>query len=169
MSPGALFMIHNASGAVWGDKTAMRDTADLLQKVELAIVNDYTRKTHKTPEDISAMMDAETWMTAEEALAHGFIDQITPQRTADKSVQPSNTATPWNLSVYPKAPQVKQNSAPPAPLALPVPPVLPQVEDELEDRQDHPDQPEPQDQPSQAPDQAQAQVHTNRTRLLELL
>jgi enoyl-CoA hydratase/carnithine racemase len=160
MSPGALFMIHNASGAVWGDKTAMRDTADLLQKVELAIVNDYTRKTQKTPEDISAMMDAETWMTAEEALAHGFIDQITPQRTADKSGQPSNAAPPWNLSVYPKAPQVQQNSTPPAP---PEPPALLQVGDEMEENHDHPDQPEPLDQLSQA------QAHANRTRLLELL
>jgi ATP-dependent protease ClpP protease subunit len=152
MSPGALFMIHNASGAVWGDKTAMRETADLLQKVELAIVADYTRKTQKTPEDISAMMDAETWMTAEEALAHGFIDQITPQRTADKSGQPSNAALPWNLSVYPKAPQVQQNSTPPEP------PALPQVDDAIEVIHDHPDQPEP-----------QAQAHANRTRLLELL
>jgi ATP-dependent protease ClpP protease subunit len=160
MSPGALFMIHNASGAVWGDKTAMRDTADLLQKVELAIVADYTRKTQKTPEDISAMMDAETWMTAEEALAHGFIDQITPQRTADKSGQPSNAAPSWNLSVYPKAPQVQQNSTPPAP---PEPPALLQVGDEMEENHDHPDQPEPLDQPSQA------QAHANRVRLLELL
>ena len=36
MAESALFMIHNASGMVWGDKTAMRDTADLLEKVEAA-------------------------------------------------------------------------------------------------------------------------------------
>jgi enoyl-CoA hydratase/carnithine racemase len=170
MSPGALFMIHNASGAVWGDKTAMRDTADLLQKVELAIVNDYTSKTQKTPEDISAMMDAETWMTAEEALAHGFIDQITPQRTADKSGQPSNTATPWNLSVYPKAPQVQQKLTPPAP---PEPPALLQVGDEMKASHDNSDSPEMLDQPTQATNEAQSQTqtqsHANRTRLLELL
>ena len=37
-------MIHNASGMVWGDKTAMRTTADLLEKVEGTIVNDYTSR-----------------------------------------------------------------------------------------------------------------------------
>ena len=153
MSAGALFMIHNASGAVWGDKTAMRETADLLQKVELAIVNDYTRKTQKTPEDIMAMMDAETWMTAEEALAHGFIDQITPaQRAGDKPGQPSNTAPHWNLSVYPKAPQVQQNVTPPEL------PALPQAEDAMTTSHDHP---EPQGNPTQ--------THANRVRLLELL
>jgi len=121
-------------------------------------VADYTRKTQKTPEDIVAMMDAETWMTAEEALAHGFIDQITPvQRAANQSGQPSNSAPQWNLSVYPKAPQVQQNLTP---VALPE---LLQLDDEVEDNQDHPDKPEPQDQPSQA------QAHANRTRLLELL
>jgi ATP-dependent protease ClpP protease subunit len=157
MSPGALF--HNASGAVWGDKTAMRDTADLLQKVELAIVADYTRKTQKTPEDIVAMMDAETWMTAEEALAHGFIDQITPQRATEKSGQPSNSAAPWNLSVYPKAPQVQLN---------PEPPALPQVDDELEASHDHTEQ---QDKLTQATNEAQSQsqTHANRVRLLEML
>ena len=161
MSPGALFMIHNASGAVWGDKTAMRDTADLLQKVELAIVNDYTRKTQKTPEDIVAMMDAETWMTAEEALSHGFIDQITPaQRLTEKSGQPSNSATPWNLSVYPKAPQVQQNLTPPAP---PEPPALPQPEDAMTTSHENSHKPEPLEQPGQA------QAHANRVRLLELL
>ena len=166
MSPGALFMIHNASGAVWGDKTAMRDTADLLQKVELAIVNDYTRKTQKTPEDIMAMMDAETWMTAEEALAHGFIDQIIPaQRAADKSGQPSNSATPWNLSVYPKAPQVQQNPEPTPP------PALPQVENAMASSHENSDSPELLDQPTQATNLAQShsQAHANRTRLLELL
>ena len=168
MSAGALFMIHNASGAVWGDKTAMRDTADLLQKVELAIVNDYTRKTQKTPEDIMGMMDAETWMTAEEALAHGFIDQITPQRTTEKSGQPSNSTPHWNLSVYPKAPQVQQNLTP---AALPEPPALLQVEDEMATSHDHQDKPEPLDQPTQATNlaQSQTQSHANRVRLLELL
>src|SRR5687768_5016860 len=39
MSDGAFFMIHNAAGMVWGDKTAMREMADLLEKVEGAIIN----------------------------------------------------------------------------------------------------------------------------------
>jgi ATP-dependent Clp protease protease subunit len=97
MAQGALFMVHNASTMVWGDKTAMRDTADLLQKIELSIVGDYTGKTGKPDAEITALMDAETWMTADEALAHGFIDSITESK--------GKAANTWNLSAFAKAPQ----------------------------------------------------------------
>ena len=40
MSEGALFMIHNASGLAWGDKSVLRETADLLEKIELSIIKD---------------------------------------------------------------------------------------------------------------------------------
>jgi hypothetical protein len=76
IAQGAFFMIHNASGIVWGDKQAMRDTADLLEKVEGSIVNDYTAKTGKDAADVVAWMDAETWFTADEAVANGFCDRL---------------------------------------------------------------------------------------------
>lgn len=96
MSDGAFFMIHNASGGVWGDKNAMRETADLLEKIEGAIVNDYTAKTGKDAEQIVAWMNAETWFTAAEALEHGFVDRLA---TAKKA---KNT---WNLAAYANAPK----------------------------------------------------------------
>lgn len=95
MAQGGMYMIHNASGMAWGDKQAMRDTADLLQKVELSIVGDYTTKTGMPAEEVVAMMNAETWMTADEALSKGFIDRISTKATA------KNT---WNLSAFKNAP-----------------------------------------------------------------
>lgn len=97
MSEGGFFMIHNVSGMAWGDKQAMRDTADLLEKVEGVIVADYTNKTGKDAAEIVAMMSAETWMTAEEALANGFVDRI----VTDKAAKASNQ---WNLAAYKNAP-----------------------------------------------------------------
>jgi len=76
MSDGAYFMIHNAQGVVAGDKTQLRKAADNMEKIELAIVNDYTQKTGKTSDEVSSMMNETTWMTAKEALEHGFIDRI---------------------------------------------------------------------------------------------
>jgi ATP-dependent protease ClpP protease subunit len=108
MADGALFMVHNASTMVWGDKTAMRDTADLLQKIELSIIKDYTSKTGKPDAEITALMDAETWMTAAEALANGFVDSVTTAK--------AKTSNAWNLSAFAKAP--KQEPAP-APVAEP--------------------------------------------------
>lgn len=101
MSQGALFMVHNASGLVWGDKTAMRETADLLQKIELSIIADYTGKTGKPDAEVMALMDAETWMTADEAKAHGFIDNVTAKSKASNA---------WNLSAYANAPEALKQS-----------------------------------------------------------
>lgn len=98
MSNGAFFMIHNAHGIAYGDKQDLRDTADTMEKVEGAIVADYTTKTGKSEADIRAWMDAETWFTAQEALDNGFIDSIA---STDKPV--SNT---WNLSAFANAPKL---------------------------------------------------------------
>ena len=105
MSEGAFFMIHNASGMAWGDKAALRETANLLEKVEGSIIADYVTATGKPVEQIAAWMDAETWFTAQEALDNGFIDSITP---AKQSTDAKNT---WNLASYANAP--KELSAPP--------------------------------------------------------
>jgi ATP-dependent protease ClpP protease subunit len=107
MNDGGFFMIHNASGMAWGDKQALRDTADLLEKVEGVIVADYTGKTGKDAAEIMAMMEAETWMTADQALEHGFIDRIESGKA-----KPGNT---WNLSAFSKAPPLPANETPPEP------------------------------------------------------
>ncbi|KQW97130.1 hypothetical protein ASC94_10085 [Massilia sp. Root418] len=112
MSDGAFFMIHNASCLAWGDKTALRETADLLQKVEGSIIADYTGKTGKSVEDVAAWMDAETWFTAAEALEHGFIDRVVAA-----PAKPSNV---WNLASFKKTPQALAG-APAAPPAAPAP------------------------------------------------
>jgi ATP-dependent protease ClpP protease subunit len=105
MSEGAFFMIHNASGMAWGDKTALRETANVLEKIEGAIVNDYTTRTGKDEKEIRDLMDAETWFTANEALEYGFIDRI-----AEKST----TKNTWNLTAFKNAP-VPEPEPPPEP------------------------------------------------------
>lgn len=104
MADGAHFMIHNAHGMAYGDKAALRHTADVMEKVESAIVNDYVAKTGKTEEEIRALMDAETWYTANEAKDAGFIDRVTSKST---------TKNTWNLSAFANAP--KPDPGPPEP------------------------------------------------------
>ena len=111
MSDGAFFMIHNAIIMAWGDKTVLRETADVLEKIEGAIVNDYTSRTGKDEQEIRDLMQAETWFTAKEALDFGFVDRVT-----DKSVA-KNT---WNLSAYANAPKLPPDLQPePAPAPEP--------------------------------------------------
>lgn len=108
MADGAFFMIHNASGLAWGDKTTLRETANLLEKIEDAIINDYTKKTGKESSEIIAWMDAETWFSAQEALENGFIDSI----KADKNAK--NTAkNTWNLAAFENTPEALLKPADP--------------------------------------------------------
>lgn len=96
ISKGAFFMIHNASGAVWGDKTDMRETADLLEKIEGSIIADYTGKTGADESQIVAWMDAETWFSADEAIANGFCDRLA------ETAKAKNT---WNLAAFENVPK----------------------------------------------------------------
>ena len=86
MAENALLMVHNPSGLCAGNSGDMRELADMLDKVRGSLTSAYERKTGKTTEEIGAMMDAETWMTAQEALAAGFIDEITGELKMAASV-----------------------------------------------------------------------------------
>lgn len=71
-----LFMYHNVSGGFRGDHNAMTKGAEILQVADRAIAAAYRAKTGKTEKELLDAMDAETWMTAEDAVKMGFIDEI---------------------------------------------------------------------------------------------
>lgn len=96
MAEGAAFMIHNAKTLAYGDKSDLRHTADVVEKIEGAIVNDYTTRTGKDEAEIRAAMQAETWFTAAEALEYGFVDRVTGKTKV------KNT---WNLAAFGKVPE----------------------------------------------------------------
>lgn len=76
MPVNALYMIHNPLSWQYGNADEMREMADVLDKVRDAIVATYVQKTSLSEDKIIEMMDAETWMTAQEAKDLGFIDNI---------------------------------------------------------------------------------------------
>jgi len=76
MPEDAFLMIHNAHGVAIGDAEAMRETADVVEKLQDSIVNIYAKRCGLESDEIRTMMKDETWMNAQEALAHGFIDTI---------------------------------------------------------------------------------------------
>ncbi len=76
MAGNALFMIHNPSGIVFGTAEDMRKTADVLDKVRSTMTGVYAGKTGKPEDEINGLLDAESWFTADEALAAGFVDEI---------------------------------------------------------------------------------------------
>jgi ATP-dependent Clp protease, protease subunit len=76
MAENGLFMIHNPMGGIYGNMNEVRRFADILEKIGSTMIRAYTSKSGKSNSQIQAMLDAETWMNAEEALAAGFIDEI---------------------------------------------------------------------------------------------
>lgn len=69
-------MIHNASRQTSGsmNKSEMRQSADQLQQIDDGILNAYVKKTGISKDELQALMDAESYMGAEKAIAYGFID-----------------------------------------------------------------------------------------------
>lgn len=76
MSPTAQMMIHNVSSCAAGDYREMEHTAEILKSANDTIANAYRLKTGKAQEELLRLMDNETWMTAQKAKEHGFIDEI---------------------------------------------------------------------------------------------
>jgi ATP-dependent Clp protease protease subunit len=76
MARNSLMMIHNPWGIAMGEATDFRKMADSLDKIGGAITDTYVSRTGQSAEDVGAMMDAETWLNAEEAVAQGFADQV---------------------------------------------------------------------------------------------
>ena len=83
MPENAMMMIHNPWMIAGGDAEELRNNADLLDKIKSNMVGSYAKRTGKTDDEISAIMDAETWFTGKEAVENGF---------ADESLQPLDIA-----------------------------------------------------------------------------
>jgi ATP-dependent protease ClpP protease subunit len=76
MPENAIYMIHNPSSFVWGEKKDMLKEADVLAKIEEGIVSIYRHKSGLSEDKIKEMMDDETWLSAKEAKALGFCDEV---------------------------------------------------------------------------------------------
>jgi ATP-dependent Clp endopeptidase proteolytic subunit ClpP len=82
MAKNALMMVHKPLSEMRGNSDDFRKQAELLDKVEDALISPYVEATGKSKEEIKEMLAATTWMTAEEALSHGFITDISEKETA---------------------------------------------------------------------------------------
>jgi len=104
----AMLMVHNPQTMAYGDAEAMRKVADTLDKAKTSLMVAYRRKTGKTDEEISALLDDETWMTGAEAHEMGFVDSL---------IEPVRMAAFFDLSKfgYRNAPELRAIEIPPEP------------------------------------------------------
>lgn len=72
MNRGAQMMIHDASGGAWGNAQDMENVAGILHKLSDSIADTYAAHAGGTREEWRAVMQAEAWYTAEEAVQAGL-------------------------------------------------------------------------------------------------
>lgn len=75
MADNALVMVHNPWSVAIGSAKDMRKTADELDTVRNTLVATYKWHSSLSDEAIVALIDAETWMDADQALANGFVTE----------------------------------------------------------------------------------------------
>ena len=79
MANNALFMIHDPWTFAMGSANELREQADLLDKVRDQLVTTYVSRSSIDADTVSNLMADETWMSADEALDHGLIDEVTEE------------------------------------------------------------------------------------------
>lgn len=92
MSPVSMMMIHNPWVWTAGDARELEKVIDQLNSVKESIIGAYEVKTGKSREEISRLMDEETWFDATWAIENKFADGITERRPIEQEPAQNKTA-----------------------------------------------------------------------------
>lgn len=76
MAPGSMMMIHKPWMMVMGDINDLDKSKEILQGIEDSIIPIYVSRTGLEKSKIEEMLNAETWLTAEQAVDMGFADEL---------------------------------------------------------------------------------------------
>lgn len=77
MAENSFLMVHNAWSFSIGDKRAHRKMGDVLEGIDGALANTYAARSGMGKDEVVALMDDETWLTAQAATESGFANEIT--------------------------------------------------------------------------------------------
>ncbi|UOB56560.1 Clp protease ClpP [Burkholderia pyrrocinia] len=76
MPSNARLMIHNPHTFAAGEAGDLRRLADLLDSTSDSMLAAYVERSGRSEDEVRAIMDAETWLTAAQAKEQGFCDAI---------------------------------------------------------------------------------------------
>lgn len=76
VSDAGFIMIHNAWAMAVGNRHDMYKMAQDLEPIDRALASVYSARTGMTTEEIAALMDSETWFTAQDTVEKGFSDAL---------------------------------------------------------------------------------------------
>lgn len=88
MAEGSMLMIHDPWTVAFGNAEEMQRAADTLDKIAENLVGAYSRKSGLASAEVRDIMRAETWLTADEAVAKGFASAIGGDKAKACAVSP---------------------------------------------------------------------------------
>jgi ATP-dependent Clp protease, protease subunit len=92
MAANAMMMIHNPWTMAMGDAESLGKTITLLDQIKGSILTTYATKASLSEDELSELMDAETWFDAQGAIDAGLATAIIGKSDKAKA---KNTAKPW--------------------------------------------------------------------------
>lgn len=113
----AMFLVHRCSGVVFEwDYMNTEQIDEFIQKLEKqkkeqttidhVVASLYARRCKKTKDELLHLMSKDTWLTAQEALEWGFVDEITDEQE-DKEPLTESTAAAMSSAGMPLPPGYK--------------------------------------------------------------
>jgi len=130
MPENSMMMVHYASALAWGNAEDMRDTADILDKIDNSLVGIYVARTGKTEDEVRALLKDESYMSAEQAKELGFADEVTENVRATASFEIDRL--PANVQALFRTVQAQQTSPQNEPKADPVVDAEPTVAEQVQ-------------------------------------
>ena len=103
MKAGSRMMIHDPSVITFGTEEEHRRSINYLGKTAEQMASIYAEHAGKKDSDVRAAMKAETWMTAEEAVAAGYADKADGAK--------AKAAASFDYRIYAHAPQALHDLA----------------------------------------------------------
>ena len=76
VAKSGFLMVHNAWAAAIGNRHDLRAAADVMERFDASMASIYSQAAGITDSDAAKLMDAETWMTGQEAIDAGFATSL---------------------------------------------------------------------------------------------
>lgn len=114
MNPASLLMIHNAWTSASGNAEELRKAANDLEVISKTASEAYRSRVNLSEEDLTALLDGETWITPTDAVAWGFATNILDEPAAQGVNQSARSAVYQALTgaLTPKADEPKSAPGP---------------------------------------------------------
>lgn len=98
-----MMMIHRPWTVAIGNMDDMLAAAESLEKIGISIKATYMERFKESEDKLQELLDAETWLTADECLEYGLCDEITEEKQIAASVNSKVLANYRNVPEFLKS------------------------------------------------------------------